>query len=242
MAERWPNPLKLEVKVSRSTVHHFSERDLKGVASDGYVAVLIAERLLHGPRWLLVPANQLQAHGYENTELCPLGESVQPGLCRELNRVWSDWILDDGVWEKLFQQDHMKIKSAIEWCLQHHPPRANKSSGNLREGRLAEALRLFRAKLDQFLTGANSPQQEGFIHQYLLAHALEKLGYHVTVNPVGVPDISATLINTLDSTQTQTVRDKLLGWQPTNSDSQNLRDLLLQHSDETLETLRDILD
>ena len=241
MSEGWPESLKLEVKVSRTTKHQLSERDLKGIAPDGYAAILITRRLQHGPRWVLLPARQLQPRGYNDADLSRLADTIQPELCNELNKTWSNWILDESVWSKLLQQDHMKIKGAIEWCLKSHPPRVNKTGGNLRENRLAEALQRFRSRLDAFLLPSdNSAQQEGFIHQYLLAHALEKIGYAATVNPVGVPDIAAVK-KERGAAGNETLRDKLLRWNPETPELKKLREQLLANSAETLEKLRQVI-
>ena len=241
MSEGWPESLKLEVKVSRTTKHQLSERDLKGIAPDGYAAILITGRLQHGPRWVLLPARQLQPGGYNDADLSRLADTIQPELCNELNKTWSNWILDESVWSKLLQQDHMKIKGAIEWCLKSHPPRVNKTGGNLRENRLAEALQRFRSRLDAFLLPSdNSAQQEGFIHQYLLAHALEKIGYAATVNPVGVPDIAAVK-KERGAAGNETLRDKLLRWNPETPELKKLREQLLANSAETLEKLRQVI-
>jgi hypothetical protein len=236
MPESWPSPLKLEVKISRTTQHSLSKRDLEGITPNGYAAVLITERLQRGPRWVLLPVSQLKQGGYTDAELCQLADSSQAELCRELNRIWSNWILDESVWTKLLAQDHMMIKAAIEWCLQQHPPRVNQSSGNLRENKLAAALQCFRAKLDEFLTSEKGPQQEGFIHQYLLAHALETIGYEPTVNPVGVPDISAVRSES-SSARIDSIRERLRHWHPSKPELKTLRDDLLASSDDDLKAI-----
>ncbi len=239
MPEALPSVLKLEVKISRATKHSLSDRDLSGIAPDGFAAILISSRVLHGPRWLLVPARHLQAGNHDETDLCTLVDGGHPALCQGLDRIWSDWLLDDTVWAKLFQQDHMKIKPAIDWCLQHHPPRRNKSQGNLREGRLADALQRFREELDR-RHDENSAQQEGFIHQYLLAYGLEKLGYNATVNPVGVPDIAAVLLSETARSSCANTRQKLKEWNPVDADQKSLREFLLRQPEAALTALRDI--
>jgi hypothetical protein len=238
MPDNLPNPLKLEVKVSRTTAHALSQRDLDGVKPGGYAAILITERRHHGPRWLLLPGELLQPGNHTDAALCAVGGPVPSALENEVNRIWSDWILDETVWSRLFEQDHIKIKAGIEWCLKQHPPRVNRSIGNLRETRLADALRRFREGLDHFLSVEEGPKQEGFIHQYLLAHALEKVGYMATVNPVGVPDISGILRLAAASDLLERVMD----WQPDTPEEKALKGSLEKCSAGSLEVLRKILN
>lgn len=190
MPDGWPNQLKIEVKTSRDDQHKLSERDLAGVRPDGYTAVLIGGRVHHGPRWILAPASLLKPGSFSETGLSQLGEGVQPDLCDRINLIWSDWILDESVWGKVFEQHHMALLAALDWSLQNNPVRHNQSIGNMREVRLADALSRFRDGLDHFV-GSNGAQQEGFVHQRILGHALQRLGYRLTSNPIGVPDISA---------------------------------------------------
>jgi len=232
----WSNPLKVEVKSSRSTTHQLSERDLDGIAPDGFAAVLITARLLKGPRWVLCPAHVLTPGGHDDKELAVLAETVQADLCTNLNRIWSNWILDESVWNKLFLQDHMKIKAAIKWCLRQHPPRENQCKGNLREGKLADALDRFRSALDKFLSAETGPKQEGFIHQYLLGDALEQLGYELTENPIGVPDINATLRIGSNAVRNG-IRQNVQQWQPQSNSLVQLREQLLKLTDAELEAL-----
>ncbi|HEV2045635.1 MAG TPA: hypothetical protein VGQ95_03455 [Chthoniobacterales bacterium] len=241
MSESWPNPLKLEVKSSRSTTHQLSERDLDGINPDGFAAVLITDRWLKGPRWVLCPAQFLRPGGHNDKELAAVAETNQADLCGKLNRIWSNWILDESVWSKLFLQDHMKIKAAIKWCLQHHPPRQNKSKGNLHEGRLADALDRFRSALDKFLSAETGPKQEGFIHQYLLGDALEQLGYELTENPIGVPDIRATLPVGSNAVRNG-IRQNVQQWKPQNNSLVQLREQLLKLTDAELEALSGIVN
>lgn len=240
MPENLPTTLKLEVKTSRTTSHQLSPRDLDGIGPDGFVAVLITERLQRGPRWILVPGDQLQAGTHTDSGLCKGAEKIQPELCSKLNGFWSDWILDGTVWEKLFEQEHIKIKAGIEWCLQHHPPRINQSTGALREIRLASAIQNFRSALDERVSKESGPKQEGFIHQYLLVHALELLGYSATVNPVGVPDINATL-GAGKSAAGLSLQEKIFRWNPADKATRDMRDQLLTAPVEALDALRKIL-
>lgn len=190
MPEPFPAALKIEVKTARDTRHQLSERDLNGIRPDGYAAILLTERLHHGPRWVLVPVALLTAGCHTDADIASLARDVLPELTAAINRFWSNWILDENLRDRLFAQIPMKLREALDWCLTNHVPRENRSTGNMREGRLASALADFRTSLDRFV-GVNGPQQEGFVHQSLLAQALISLGYRLNENPVGVPDISA---------------------------------------------------
>ncbi len=233
-----PNPLKLEVKVSRTSTHTLSQRDLDGVKPGGYAAILITDRRHHGPRWLLLPGGVLQPGSHTDAALSATRGCAPSELEDELNRIWSDWILDETVWSRLFQQDHIKVKAGIEWCLQQHPPRMNRSAGNLRETRLADALRRFRAGLDRFLSAEEGPKQEGFVHQYLLAHALEHVGYEATVNPIGVPDISGML----RAGARPDLIQKVTAWQPVSAEEKALKSTIEKCSAASLEALRNVLN
>ena len=112
MPDGWPNQLKSEVKTSRDNQHKLSERDLAGIRPDGYTTVLIGGRVHHGPRWILLPASLLTPGGFSESTLSQLGEGVQPDLCDRINLIWSDWILDESVWRKLFEQHHMELQAA----------------------------------------------------------------------------------------------------------------------------------
>ena len=240
MNESWPSPLKIEVKTSRDALHQLSERDLDGIRPGGFAAVLLTDRLYHGPCWVLVPVNSLTPGGYPDRILHELAHGTEPTLVTILNRFWSNWILDDSVWEKVFAQSQLSLQVALDWCLQHHRPRDNQSPGNLREGRLADALGRFREALDRFVK-SNGPQQEGFVHQRLLGHALEQLGYKLNENPIGVPDISATWQEHRSRQMTISVRERLEEWQPSDSDLRELRQQLLARPDSNLDALHSVI-
>jgi hypothetical protein len=158
-----------------------------------------------------------------------------------LNQAWSDWILDEKVHAILFAQKNVQPKDAIKWCLQSHPAQPNQFSGAVREGKLQQALARFRGQLDDFLDSDKGPQQEGQVHQYILGDAIARLGYDVTNNPVGVPDIDAVLRTGLAATGGQDLRAKLEEWQPESEPLQNLRRQLLQLDHGQLDELREIL-
>jgi len=238
MLRNLPNPLKLEVKASRTRSHTLLQRDLDGVKPGGYAAILITDRRHHGPRWLLLPFQILQPGSHTDAALSASRGIAQWELEDELNRIWSDWILDETVWSRLFEQDHIKIKAGIEWCLKQHPPRMNHSAGNLRESRLADALRRFRERLDSFLSVEEGPKQEGFIHQYLLAHALEQVGYAATVNPIGVPDLSGVL----RAGPLTDLVEKVKAWQPVSAEEKALKSTLGKCCPASLEALRKVLN
>ena len=239
MSAEWPDSLKLEVKISRSERHRLSKRDLLGISPGGYAAVLITKRICYGPRWVLVPAQRLQARSYKDGELADLSGGEEE-LSRELNVKWSDWILDERVWGKLLEQGQLKVKEAVEWCAKEHPPRVNRSGGVVREQKLADLLQRFRRAVDEAFGSGNGAQQEGFIHQYLLANALDRTGYHATVNTNGVPDICATR-NDAEGPG-RTVRERLQAWEPSDGELQQLREYLLRiKDDDILETLRQVI-
>jgi hypothetical protein len=240
MTIEWPDPLKLEVKISRSDRHVLSKRDLSGITPGGYAAILITRQLLHGPRWVLVPARQLRARSYEDAELAELSGTNPEEVTRNLNAKWSDWILDESVWCKLLAQGHLNVKAGVDWCAQEHPPRVNKSPGGMRELRLAEALERFRRAVDEAHGSQSGPQQEGFIHQYLLANALDQTGCRATVNTIGVPDIYATRGGAQG--RGRTVRERLEEWEPADAGLQKLREHLLTIKDDgALEALRQVI-
>ena len=177
-----------------------------------------------------------QPGGHSDDALAQLDDPSQADLCQALNRYWSNWILDEAMWAKFLAQGQMGLQDALEWCLRQEQARLNRSSGNIRESKLADALQRFRAALDRFLTDVNGPQQEGFIHQKLLAHALTTIGYTLTENPIGVPDITASR-NQDGPPRMDVLREKLLLWHPSNPELQALRNNLLSASDPDLETV-----
>ena len=195
MADTLLEHLSIEVKTSRSGDFTLSQRDIDGVLPDGHVAFLVESRLLRGPRWILVPARLLSPGAHEARTLVKLADT-RPAVdvvVDALNTRWSDWILDGAVRDLLFQQDAMKFKDAMRWCLKHHAARRSGFSGAIREGKVAAALAAFRDALDVYATGSSGPQIEGYVHQYILEDAFGSLGYHVTNNPIGVPDFDARL-------------------------------------------------
>src|SRR5215472_14253334 len=115
MADGWPAQLKIEVKTSRDRQHQLSERDLAGIRPDGYAAILIGDRVCRGPRWIFVPASLLSAGGRDEPTICQLEDHMLAGLCEKINLSWSDWILDESVWRRLFEQQHMELLSALDW-------------------------------------------------------------------------------------------------------------------------------
>jgi len=195
MAETPVQHLAIEVKTARSGGFVLSQRDIDGVLPEGHVAFLVESRLLGGPRWILVPARLLGPGAHDETALEKLadGSPALAEVIEVLNLRWSDWILDGDVHALLFQQDAMKFKDAMRWCLEHHPARHSGFGGAIREGKVATALAAFRADLDAHAAADKGPQLEGAVHQYLLEDGFRHLGYRVTNNPIGVPDFDARL-------------------------------------------------
>lgn len=189
MPDSLPEKIVIEVKFSRASVYTLGERDLEGIKPDGHVAVLIENRLLKGPRWVLVPFSQLSDGSSEEQELCDAGQDVLPEITKVLNAFWSNFILDAKMGKLLLGQS-VSIQEASKWCLKNHVPRQSAFAGAVRESRLKAALDKFRKGVDEKCED-NGPQQEGFVHQYVLAQGLKELDYQVTVNPIGVPDIKA---------------------------------------------------
>jgi hypothetical protein len=220
--------LSLEVKTSRSGGLQIGERDIDGIGPSGYVVVLLTDRMLHGPRWILIPARGIQAKGYSEAELAESAD--EGGIVRELNRGWSDWILDREAWARVLEPGVTRIPERIRWCRREHPPRVNLTSDNLREVKLAEALAAFRDRIDQVATGGSGAQAEGQLHQTLLGDVLEQMGYEVTVNPVGVPDIVAKR----PAEATADLRARLESWQPASERLGSARRILLALDSEEL--------
>jgi hypothetical protein len=228
----WPRELKLEVKTSRAGGFQIGTRDIEGVGAEGYICVLLNSRWLHGPRWVLVPSKELRARGYGEEELA---ESAAPGeLAEELNRGWSDWVLDRDAWEVLLSPGVLGVAERVSWCRSEHPPRAHKAQGNLREVKLQAALEAFREKVDAVSAGDSGPQSEGQVHQALLGDVLVQLGYRATLNPVGVPDIVATLSS---SPELSAIHERLEHWVPSTAGLCEVRDLLLRLSSDDLRRL-----
>lgn len=240
MAESRPSRLKIEVKTSRDAQHQLGERDLDGIRPDGYVAVLLMDRVCRGPRWVLVPGRLLAPGGYADRKLDDLSRETLPELTAALNRLWSDWILDESVWMRMFQQTQMDALPALEWCLRHHRPRANKSQGNIREGRIVEALGRFRSDLDKFVKGSGA-QQEGQVHQRLLSYALVQVGYQLSSNPIGVPDISALWCGSPIKAGIEGLRGRLQAWDPAEVELREVRALLLGVSDSGLRAVHQLM-
>jgi len=235
MTESLPRHLAIEVKTSRSGDFTLGQRDIDGVLPDGHVAFLIEARRLGGPRWLLAPARKLSPRSYDEPTLDRLADGSAPiqEVVSVLNARWSDWILDRDVQELLFEQDAMKFKDAMRWCLTRHPARRSRFSGAIREGKLAAALVAFRALLDPNAAGSSGPQLEGYVHQYILQDAFTSLGYRVTNNPIGVPDFDARLER--DRATPSSPRRALEAWTPSSPILQNVRETLLDLGDAALD-------
>ena len=246
-----PPEIRLEVKTSRSGVIPVSARDLAGVADapGGYLAALVNDRLLHGPRWVLVPVALMQARGWSEAELVEVASaSLSDGmglalLTEGLNRRWSDWILDQRGWERILGAGTTGIAARVAWCRREHPPRVHAFTGAVREGKLAAALVTLRERIDIASpageAGAGS-QVEGQLHQGLLAHVLEEMGYEVTINPVGVPDIVAISSVSLSRRQIGAcdMRKRIEAWDPDSASLQQAKAVLLELSGEELESVR----
>lgn len=218
-----PSELRLEVKSSRVGSYVLSERDLDGPGPGGFVVGLINDRLLRGPRWVLVPVRVLQARSYSETEFNVAATLAD--LAERLNEEWSTWILDRVAWERLFEPGATGIAERIRWCRRENPPRRNQSRGNVRETRLDAAFQEFRARLDQAATGESGSQVEGQVHQALLKDGLEQLGYVVLQNPVGVPDIVATREKNVEAEE---IRSRLASWEPSALRLKEVRRALLE--------------
>jgi hypothetical protein len=224
-----PRELRIEVKTSRSGSFQIGERDIDGIGPGGHVAALLTDRLLHGPRWVLVPARTLQSRGYGEKELADGAEDRD--LVVEINRGWSDWVLDRDAWEKLLEPGILDVAARITWCRRQHPPRAHQSRGNVRETKLHSALAALRARIDDVAAGDTGAQLEGQFHQSLLGDVLEQAGFDVTLNPVGVPDIVATRTSAAATTD---IRERLSGWEPPSPAIRVARDAVLDLEPEEL--------
>lgn len=227
-----PSELCLEVKTSRSGTIPIGERDLDGVGPSGYVVALLNDRLLHGPRWVLVRAVGLQARGYDERQLSELAESSP--LADPLNAGWSDWILDSQLCSRLFEAGTTGVAARVAWCRVEHPPRAHQSSGALREVKVAAALQEFRARIDAAASGGTGSQIEGQIHQSLLCDVIEQMGYAITPNPVGVPDIVAKWRSGAVGAG---IADRLAGWEPESAGLRAVRDLLKKVDEDEIREL-----
>lgn len=217
-----PGEVHLEVKTSRSGTIPIGDRDLVGVGPAGYVIVLLNDRLLHGPRWVLVRAVGLQARTYDERQLSELAEPAP--LAVEINQGWSDWILDREAWSRLLEAGTTGVADRVVWCRSEHPPRAQQSTGALREVKLAAALQEFRGRIDAAAPGGTGSQIEGQIHQALLCDVLEQIGYAITPNPVGVPDIVA---KRKTRGVAKGIADRLAGWEPESARLRAVRDVLV---------------
>lgn len=184
-----PETLKLEVKAPRAPLYQLSARDIAGITPDGFLAALTVDRLLRGPRWIVVPCAQLTVGSSKASDLAD--SEVLDSVGQMLNQGWSDWILDDESIEKLLAEGTAGVRGRIEWCRAQHSPRRNATSGVLRETKLLTALTAFRKRIDEIAVGGTGAQQEGGIHQVLLEDVIEMNGYSIVRNPIGVPDIQA---------------------------------------------------
>jgi hypothetical protein len=227
-----PRELRLEVKTSRSGTFQIGARDIEGVGAGGYVAALLIARLLHGPRWVLVPARELQVRGYREEELAEIAAPMS--LAAEINRGWSDWIMDHESWAALLAPGILGVAERIAWCRREHPPRAHQVRGNVREVKLQAALVVFRAEIDKVASGESGSQAEGQVHQALLGDVLGQLSYGVTLNAVGVPDIVAKLPT---GSAAAKVRDRLEHWSPPTVALGAARDALLDLRPDELQRL-----
>lgn len=232
MIPETPRELRIEVKTSRSGGFQIGPRDIDGIGPGGYVAALLNDRLLHGPRWVLLPGRGLLPMGYDERGFAEL--EAAPELALSINRGWSDWILDRESWGQLLSEGAQNAAARIPWCRREHAPRMHQGQGNLREVKLDAALAAFRARLDEVAAGESGAQIEGQVHQALLGDVLEQLGYEVTLNPVGVPDIVAVL--PVSATH-RDVRSRLTAWVPDSAGLQDARDAILTLSHEELEVL-----
>jgi len=185
---------------------------LDGVGPDGHVIALLNSRLLRGPRWVLVRSPALRAGTFDEVKLSELGESSH--LADALNRGWSNWILDRDAWSRLFEAGTTGVSERIAWCRGEHPPREQRSVGPIREAKLAAALQEFRDRVDAAAPGGTGSQIEGQIHQALLGDVLGQLGYAITPNPVGVPDIVAKRQRTASAPE---IAKRLAAWKPRSS-------------------------
>jgi hypothetical protein len=217
-----PGEVRLEVKTSRSGTLPIGKRDLIGVGPTGYVIALLNDRILHGPRWVLVRAAGLRARTYDDRQLAELAEASP--LAEELNQGWSDWILDREAWSRLLEVGTTGVAERVVWCRSEHPPRTQQSTGAVREMKLASALQEFRGRIDVAAPGGTGSQIEGQIHQALLGDVLEQIGYAITPNPVGVPDIVA---KRRSRGVTTGIVSRLAGWEPESARLRAVRDVLV---------------
>ena len=195
LRDELPRELKVEVKTSRNQSFALSDRDLEGIKPDGFAAILVDSPRNHGPRWILVEGRRLTACTHDEESLLQAEQdgSSPMQVVAAINRIWSNWILDREAWHKLFQQQNMPLNKAVKWMLETHPLKQNRATAAVREMKLGQALTEFRQGLDKFLANEQAAQQEGQVHQYILEHAIQQLGYDVTNNPIGVPDFNAVL-------------------------------------------------
>jgi hypothetical protein len=177
-----------------------------------------------------VPARTLQARGYSERELSEIAEGSV--LVEELNHGWSNWILDRESWAMLLEPGNSGVGERVAWCRREHPPRANLTEGTLREVKLAEALAASRASLDVAAAGESGSQVEGQVHQTLLGDVLQQVGYEVTLNPVGVPDIVA---KRKDPATLLSLAERLQAWHPDTASLRSVRDALAALSPEELQ-------
>jgi len=204
-----PDEIRLEVKTSRLGTIPIGERDLVGVGPTGHVIALLNDRKLYGPRWVLVRATGLQSRTYSEAQLAELAEASE--LDAQLNQGWSDWILDREAWSRLFESGTTGVAERVVWCRGEHPPRAHQFTGAMREIKLDAALQEFRTRIDATVPGGTGAQIEGQIHQALLGDVLQQIGYAITPNPIGVPDIVAKRLSELARGE---LAERLARWEP----------------------------
>jgi hypothetical protein len=75
----------------------------------------------------------------------------------------------------------------------------------------------------------------------ILGHALQRLGYRLTSNPIGVPDILAVWAGRDETAASKTLRRQLQEWMPESEESARLRNVLLSFSDDALQALHRVL-
>ena len=232
----FPGEIRVEVKTSRSGTIPIGTRDLEGVGPAGYVIALLNDRFLRGPRWVMARARGLQARSYDEASLAEVAEPS--ALVEGLNQGWSDWILDRDAWSRLFEAGSTGVAERVVWCRVEHPPRLIQLAGAVREMKLAAALAEFRARLDEVAPGGNGSQIEGQIHQALLGDVLQQMGYEITPNPVGVPDIVAKLRRPISADE---VLARVRDWRPGSEPLREVRERLLRLGPDELRELLQVI-
>jgi len=190
-----PEQILLEVKTSRARKFVIDERDLDGIGPDGYLCVLIESRGLGGPRWILVPGRIATSGAATDIDLCELHEDSS--LARNLQDGWSNWLLDRESMDALLGDHLDDMAGRIKWVRAHFPPHSNASAGTLRAVRLTRILDNIRNPAEP-QSSLITAQLEGFLHQALLEDVTEAMGYQIVRNKIGVPDIRANLVASIE--------------------------------------------